>query len=254
MSHKGPLSSWPWCYPRHGERACAEPIGGRGRRYLGCGTDALVTGWGVRAAHCEPAVCHRDSERLAGGRTTSTVSLCQLRWPWETAYSYLVNATCGRVDSGRSFLPRETSLLASSSVRTDQLDSRVIVSLVDAPTHHRSYRRPSKPARCPFTALRQTRLLPAAAQTPSQHIASASPLSHHTSSPQSFVSDFNRNSQIQRPISGTAKTVPVTSRAGCSSPAKRQSGTLPHLLICLDSESVHRLSRSVAMSATALSS
>jgi hypothetical protein len=46
MSHKGPLSSWPWCYPRHGERACAEPIGGRGRRYLGCGTDSLVTGMG----------------------------------------------------------------------------------------------------------------------------------------------------------------------------------------------------------------
>jgi hypothetical protein len=82
-----------------------------------------------------------------------------------------VNATCGRVNFDRSVLSRETSLLAWASVRTTQIDPRLHSSLAVRPTHHRSYRRPSKPARCPFTVCSRLALVPVVEQTPSPHIA-----------------------------------------------------------------------------------
>jgi hypothetical protein len=54
------------------------------------------------------------------------------------------------VNFARSVLSQETSLLASASVRTTQIDPRQHSSLAVRPTHHRSYRMPSTPACCPF--------------------------------------------------------------------------------------------------------
>ena len=172
---------------------------------------------------------------------------------------HFVNATCGRVSFGRSVWSRETSLLALASVRTTQIDPRLHSSLAVRPTHHRSYRMSSTPGRCPFTLhlVQQTRSPPCcrtnslAAYRDPRSLASGALLTS--------VTRFRLQPQQPNPATHRRQSQASASHAGCSSPAERQSGTRPHLHAsngsCLQaSEPGDRLSLSVAMSVTALSS
>jgi len=155
------------------------------------------------------------------------------------------------VKFGRSVLSRERSLLAWASVRTTQIDPRLHSSLAVRPTHHRSYRRPSKPARCPFTVCSKLALVPAVPavpaveQTPSPHIATLlslasgvlSHLSHSFQTSTATAKSSNRSqakpSQCpsrrllftrQTPI-GSATTPPRLQRLSPAEVARRSSLT-----------------------------
>jgi hypothetical protein len=190
-----------------------------------------------------------------------SASQSQLRWTWETVNWYFVNATCGRVNFARTVLSQETSLLASASVRTTQIDPRLHSSLAVRPTHHRSYRMPSTPACCPLrppcTANSKLALLPACRTN--SLAAYRDPRSLATGALLTSVTRFRLQPQRPNPATHRRQSQASASHAGCSSPAERQSGARPHLLasngsFLHESEPGDPLSRSVAMSATALSS